>query len=222
MTNESIVIKHNNASIIIPVSDPTTQIVVNVFTQIGCIPKECECTEIDIPDPVGPCDSLKPFAKIPEVGELWPCQGGINAGLVDTLGDVPAHYLIVAEKDLPTTYTWGGHGISSKAKSKMDGHCNTIMLLDEDSEHPAAKAAAEYQADGHKDFYLPAPAELHQVCLNLSIRLNFNGNYYWSSMEEAGANNHAYALDLSTYSQGRHSKLTPLSVRPTRRIYLTA
>lgn len=220
MTNESIIIKHNDASITIPVSDPSTQIVVNIFTQIGCIPKICGCVEIDVPETAGPCDPLIPFAKIPAVGELWPCQGGVNAGLVDARDDVPAYYLIVAEKDLPSMYTWGGHGIGSKAKSKTNGLFNTSILLSEDPEHPAAKAATEYQADGHKDFYLPAPTELHQAYLNLAIELNFNGTYYWSSMEEAAANTHAHALDFSTYSQGRHSKLTPLSVRPARRIYL--
>ncbi len=221
MTNQSIIIKHNDASISIPVSDPTTQIVVNVFTQVGCIPKACGCTEIDIPDPQGPCDPLKPFAKIPEVGDLWPCQGGVNAGLVDARGDVPAHYLILAEKDLPTTYVWGGHSINSQAKSKTDGRSNTAILLGEETEHPAAKAAAEYHADGHKDFYLPAPTELHQAYLNLPTKLNFDNTYYWSSMEDATANIQALSLNFSTYSQGRHSKLTPLSVRPARRVYLT-
>ena len=77
---------------------------------------------------------------IPALGEYWPGQGGINGGPVPARGDVPAHYLIFAAKDVGD-HEYGGRGDESGATSKWDGLANTKELLIEGG-HPAAEACA--------------------------------------------------------------------------------
>lgn len=151
----------------------------------------------------------------PAVGEYWPGQGGYNAGFVPACEGIPAHYLVFAAKDIGD-HAWGRRGEESNATSKFDGHSNTQALLAE-SGHPAATACAEYQADGHSDFYLPAAAELYQGWLNVPDLFSAD-SYYWSSTQRSA--NGAFDMNFNVGYQYSSDKYYALRVRPVRRVFI--
>lgn len=160
-----------------------------------------------------------PVAVIaPPVGQAWPGQGGINGGLVPARGDVPAHYLIIADKDVGN-HEWGGRGVEVAGLSKTDGYTNTQVLIgnDDEREYPAANACAEYQADGHHDFYLPAAAELYQGWLNCP-EVFAQDCWYWSSSQRSA--NYAFGMDFAVGGQDYDVKYGELRVRPVRRFFI--
>ena len=161
--------------------------------------------------PVVPC-------PIPAVGEYWPGQGGFNGGLIPARGDVPAHYLIIAKSDIGD-HEWGGRGIELKGLSKTDGYTNTQVLIGNDDErkYPAADACAEYQADGHHDFYLPACAELYHCWVNVP-ELFAKDCYYWSSTQRSA--NGAFFMVFDGGLQLTNVKVTTARVRPVRRFFI--
>lgn len=95
---------------------------------------------------------------IPKLNDYWPGQGGIYRG-THLLGG----YLIESSDLLPKRYPFGIYGMELKDYSDLDGAENTRKLIEIGS--PAARAAAEYTADGHSDFYLPSQRELMQAFL---------------------------------------------------------
>ncbi len=151
---------------------------------------------------------------IPALGEYWPGQGGSNSGLVAARGDVPAHYLIIAKEDVGD-HEWGGYGKESAATSKTDGSANTVVLIE--GEHPAAKAAAAYTADGHSDFYLPACAELYHCWVNVP-ELFAKDTWYWSSTLRSAY--YAFTLHFGDGNQYYCGKSYELRVRPVRRLFI--
>ncbi|MDH0287717.1 DUF1566 domain-containing protein [Pseudomonas sp. GD04087] len=152
---------------------------------------------------------------VPALGEYWPGQGGHNAGIVPARDGVPAHYLVIAAKDIGDR-AWGGRGNESKATSKIDGLANTQALLDEGG-HPAATTCTEHQADGHSDFYLPAAAELYQGWVNTPA-LFAKDCYYWSSSQRSAY--YAFSMGFGVGYQGNHGKCNELRVRPVRRVFI--
>lgn len=151
----------------------------------------------------------------PAVGDYWPGQGGYNGGFVPARDGIPAHYLIIAAED-SGSHEWGGYGKESGATSKCDGMANTKTLLAEGG-HPAASACAEYQADGHDDFYLPAAAELYHCWLHIPTLLS-KDCWYWSSMQRSAYN--AFSLGFGGGLQTSYAKYTELRVRPVRRFFM--
>lgn len=155
----------------------------------------------------------------PAIGEVWPNEGGINGGLVRARGDVPEHYLIFASKDLGK-FSAGSLGATSKAISKTDGSLNTMTLLGEPGTHPAASACVAFQADGHNDFYLPAPAELYQGWVNIPQAFVSTASEYvhWTSTQ-APIENATYMVTVEVGDFYWFQRDYPLYVRPVRRVY---
>ena len=153
---------------------------------------------------------------IPALGEYWPGQGGNNGGLVAARGDVPAHYLIIAKNDVGA-HEWGGRGTELKGTSKTDGLLNTQLLCNDEEEHPAANACAEYQADGRHDFYLPACAELYHCWVNVPD-LFAKDTWYWSSSQRSA--NTAFGMLFDGGTQSNDVKDGELRVRPVRRLFI--
>lgn len=151
----------------------------------------------------------------PGIGEYWSGEGGHNGGFVPARDGIAAHYLVFAAKDAGS-HAWGRRGEESSATSKINGYANTQALLEERG-HPAALACAEYMADGHSDFYLPAAAELYQGWLN-APELFAKDCYYWSSTQRS-----AYYAFYMTFDDGyQYSgvKNGELRVRPVRRVFI--
>ncbi|WP_053183590.1 DUF1566 domain-containing protein [Pseudomonas thivervalensis] len=161
-----------------------------------------------------PVANVAPAAPstIPALGEYWPGQGGINAGFVAACGDVPAHYLILGDKDLGE-FKWGRYREESAATSKWDGKANTDALIAA-GDHPAAEAARAYTADGHADFDLPAAAQLYQVWVHGLI----TEGVYWSSSQRSAY--YAFFMYFVDGFQDILDKLSELRVRPVRRFFI--
>jgi len=167
--------------------------------------------------PTANVQSVAP-SGIPEIGQPWPGRGGINGGFVHARGDVPAHYLIIAAKDVGSL-EWGGRGVEVKGLSKTDGYTNTQVLIGNDDErkYPAADACAEYQTDGHHDFYLPAAAELYHCWLNCP-EVFAQDCYYWSSSQRSAYT--AFSMDFDDGLQDNDAKYDELRIRPVRRFFI--
>ncbi|MFA7943037.1 DUF1566 domain-containing protein [Pseudomonas brenneri] len=169
-----------------------------------------------------PAANVQPVVStaVPAIGEYWPLQGGLNGGFVHASGDVPAHYLIFAAKDVGTL-EWGGRGVEVNGLSKTDGYTNTQVLIGNEDEraYPAANACAEYQADSHHDFYLPAAAELYQGWLNCP-EVFAKDCYYWSSSQRSA--NLAFLMYFDAGGQLSYGKYDELRVRPVRSVLIEA
>lgn len=147
---------------------------------------------------------------IPEIGAVWPGQGGIYAGFIPARNGVEGYHLILGEE--LARAEWGQHGDESPATSLIDGRANTLALIESGGEYLAAIAAHKHEADGHADFYLPAAAELYEIWLNLNGKLS---GWVWSSSQRSA--NDAFHMDFDDGSQHYVAKSYELRVRPVRR-----
>jgi len=200
MKAEMITLKHGETTIKMPASSLAKLAMASVFAQV--LPPAANV------QPVGP-------TGIPELGAEWPGQGGFNGGLVAARGAVPAHYLIIAKEDVGD-HKWGGRDKASAAFSKTDGVANTEALKTE-GDHPAAKAASAYSADGHDDFYLPACAELYHCWVNVP-ELFAKDTWYWSSTQRSA--DVAFLMHFGGGHQYGLGKGNELRVRPVRRFFI--
>lgn len=156
--------------------------------------------------------------EAPVLGEHWPGEGGHNAGLVRGENGAPDYYLIVpAGPAAEFKAAWGGYDHETQgASSASDGLANTRAMLSDSEEHPAAKLASEFSADGHADFYLPARRELQLAEANVPEL--FSKAYHWSSTQYSAYD--AYFMDFGGGWQILNDKDYERLVRPVRRKFL--
>lgn len=147
----------------------------------------------------------------PAIGEVWPGQGGIYAGIMPARGTESSYHLILGDE--LGRFEWGQYGDLSPATSLIDGLANTTALVDSDGEYPAAVVASEHSADGHTDFYLPAAAELYEIWLNLNGKLT---GWVWSSSQRSAYV--AFNMYFDDGIQNYYGKYYELRVRPVRRL----
>ena len=145
----------------------------------------------------------------PAIGQIWPGQGGIYAGVIPARNGQAAYHLVIGEE--LGRFEWGPYGDESPASSLIDGLANTLALL-EHGDYTAAKATAAHIADGHSDFYLPAAAELYEAWLNLGYK---DWGWVWSSSQRSAYN--AFRMDFADGCQDGNGKHGELRVRPVRR-----
>lgn len=147
----------------------------------------------------------------PAIGQNWPGQGGIYAGIMPARNGQEAYHLVIGE-DLGR-FQWGPYGKESPATTSLtDGQANTVALL-EHGEYPAAKGAAAYTADGHSDFYLPAAAELYEAWLNLGYQ-----DWYWVWSSSQCSAHTAFSVYFDDGYQYGYCKGLELRGRPVRRL----
>lgn len=157
-------------------------------------------------------------ADAPNIGEYWRGQGGIYAGIMpDYVGTEP-RFLIFAT-DEAVGLRWGGIGsIEPGARDAYNGTGNTRALATcgrGNHMHDAAHFAAEYEKDGHNDFYLPAKRELDVAYQ--TIRDSFDEtDWYWSSTEESKTM--AYGRNFGEVELPSLFKHTEGRARPVRSI----
>lgn len=125
-----------------------------------------------------------PANDAPPVGEYWPGQGGVNAGLMRGVNGEPDYYLIVPTHadasfvDVP----WGDTGEEiAGAACEFDGMKNTLAIIGAEGEHPAAEKCRSLCIEGHRDFYLPARRELSLCYANVPEL--FEKRWHWSSTQ---------------------------------------
>lgn len=146
----------------------------------------------------------------PAIGEYWPGQGGIYAGIRQYAEGLC--HVIFAAQDVGK-HAYGEHGTEVEATSRTDGRQNTLVLTVLNGSHPAAGAAFGFTCDGHSDFYLPAIAELSHAWAN--IPEHFEPEWYWSSSQRSA--HRAFNLYFGDGSQSLSGKYYELRVRPVRR-----
>ncbi len=159
-----------------------------------------------------------PVAGTPRVGEYWPGQGGIYAGVMpDYVGTSPYH--LVLSTDEAVDLKWGPYGVSDEeARSTSDGYANTEALARCGHAHPAAHWAARYQKDGHDDFYLPAQRELDMAATMLPEQFS-RSHWYWSSTEHAAEA--AHGANFNGQPLGKLFKSFAGRARAVRRIFVS-
>ncbi|HET9680182.1 MAG TPA: DUF1566 domain-containing protein [Gammaproteobacteria bacterium] len=156
-------------------------------------------------------------AGVPKIGEPWPGQGGINAGLMRGENGKPDYWLI-----LPTDkaadlgeLAWGSAGENEPgAQSEYDGLANTRALVESQHSHPAAEACAGLTVDGHSDLYLPARRENALLYTNLPEL--FEKCWHWSSTQYSAY--YAWVQDFYDGFQGNRRKDDECRVRAVRMI----
>lgn len=147
----------------------------------------------------------------PAIGQTWPGQGGIYAGIVPARNGNEAYHLIIgADLDF---FEWGPHDHESPATNLVDGRANTKSMIESGDDYPAAKAVAAYTTDDHTDFYLPAAAELYEAWLNLGDQ---PWGWVWSSSQRSA--NYASSVHFSGGIHSYYAKFNECRVRPVRRL----
>lgn len=124
-----------------------------------------------------PMDTLTP----PAHGDYWPGQGGRYICTLPALMGMPARHLITGEGEAEDV-TFGPGVDVPGATSQIDGAANTAALIATGQDHPAAKWARTYSADGHTDFYLPSRLDLvmAHIC---APQLFKKERWYWTSTQ---------------------------------------
>lgn len=102
---------------------------------------------------------MPPTMITPAAGEYWTGQGGRFICTLPALMGMRARALIAADGE-KSGLIYGPDMDVPGATSQIDGAANTAALLATGKDHPAAKWASEYTADGHTDFFLPARLDL--------------------------------------------------------------
>jgi hypothetical protein len=156
--------------------------------------------------------------NIPKIGEPWPEQGGVNAGLMRGVNGKPDYFLIISSdpSGKNSGLEWGGYGTQAPgATCEFDGLLNTTDLLKAETDHPAASFAAGVVIDGHNDFYLPARRELSLMYANCPEL--FETSWHWSSTQFSADN--AWVQDFGGGSQRIGTKCYSYAVRAVRRYY---
>src|SRR5579863_5938267 len=105
-----------------------------------------------------------------KIGDVWPGQGGVYAGMMKGVNGVADYPLILA--NAPSAYfqdvPWGPRGVEVPgAVCEYDGAKNTQALLAAGGSYPAAEKVAALTIDGHHDFYLWSRREAALVYANL-------------------------------------------------------
>jgi hypothetical protein len=144
----------------------------------------------------------------PRIGEYLTTEGGIYAG--DILGDDKVLYGLVISEEIEIGTAIFGHEHNGDL-SQWNGLSNTNTLL---GKSPAADLAANYERNGHCDFYLPARRELMIALANVPQLFNPK-DYYWSSTPRG--NDCAWAVYFEGGIVRNNTRGNEFRVRPFRR-----
>jgi len=152
----------------------------------------------------------------PAIGQFWPGQGGIYAGLMRGHDGNPDYHLIVPTdpRGFVREIAWGSQGKEEAgACSDFDGQANTTALAKSKHDHPAAEWADALDIEGHADFYLPSRRELRLCWVNVPEL--FDEGWYWSSTQHSAL--YAWNQGFGDGGQGISDKDTALRARAVRR-----
>ena len=157
------------------------------------------------------------ISGIPNIGEFWPGQGGVNAGLFRG-GDGLRDYYLIVPTDPRASFAdvkWHNTRIDiAGAKSDRDGLANTIAMAEAGSE--LAQKIRAFEIDGHKDFYLFARREA-RFCF-VQVPELFEKKYHWTSTQYSPDS--AWIQDFSGGHQGTYGEGDEFGARPVRRLFI--
>lgn len=161
-----------------------------------------------------------PKINPPRIGQPWPEQGGIYAGIMAGRDGQPDHYLIVAtaEQGEIVDVEWGGYGTHiAGAESYFDGRANTAAMVAANLD--LGKRIAALQIEGHADYHLPSQAEMHLLAANLKEQFD-QDDWYWTSTQYSAHG--AWFQLFSNGNQSRTGKSSDARARAVRLIQLSA
>lgn len=154
---------------------------------------------------------------IPAIGEYWPGQGGVNAGLMRGENGTPDYWLIVPTDEAVKgkKLAYGGYEVDEpEAASRFDGLANTLHLVEGSGQnHPAAQWCDGLTIEGHGDLYLPAINEL-ALCM-ANVPELFDKEWHLSSTQRSA--NYAFGVYFVDGTQLNFGKRNEIRVRPVRR-----
>lgn len=165
--------------------------------------------------------AAKPISSatgVPAIGEYWPGEGGVNGGLFPG-GDKPYYLIVPTGSDAEATHKWGGYGEElSGASCAWDGKANTAYLANSNREHdhPAAQFCANFERDGHRDFYLMARREAS--FLEITMPEVFTQAYHWTSTQRSADS--AFIMGFEDGWLSYNAKLDERLARPVRRKFI--
>ena len=156
--------------------------------------------------------------QLPRIGQPWPGQGGVYAGMMKGVNGV-ADYPLILPTD-PSAYlksvTWGPRGVDVPGSTcEYDGLKNTMAIIEVKGEFPAAAKVNKLVIEGHQDFYLPSRRELALLYANVP-ELVETGDWYWSSTQYSSDS--AWCQDFGGGRQGYLRKGGNGRVRAVRRV----
>lgn len=154
---------------------------------------------------------------VPRIGEFWPEQGGVYAGLMRGVDGGADYHLVVAAGDegQQAELEWGGRGEEELgATSEWDGKANTAALAASEHAHPAAEWAAGLSIGGHHDWYLAARRESALCYANVPEL--FDKVYHWTSTQYSPYG--AWCQDFYGGGQNSNGEDYGFSVRAVRRV----
>ena len=158
----------------------------------------------------------------PRIGQPWPEQGGIYAGIMAGHNGQPDYHLIVAtpEQGEITDIAWGEYGKKIKgAASYFDGQANTADMAAAGLE--LAQRITALQIDGHADWHLPSQAEIHLLAANLKDQFNQDDwDWYWTSSQYSAYG--AWVQYFSNSFQSSRSEVCKGRARAVRMIQISA
>lgn len=200
MKRAMITVKQGAITVKVPADTVATTFIAAALAQIGGRPTEL------------------PPSDILALGDYWPGEGGHLAGVMRGENGGPDYYLIVpAGPNAEFKAKWGGYEHETpSASSASDGMANTKAMAADSEQHPAAKRAIEFNADGHADYYLPARRELQLAEANVPEL--FSKGYHWSSTQYSA--HFACSMAFEGGWQDSGSKDVERLVRPVRRKFI--
>jgi hypothetical protein len=162
-----------------------------------------------------------PFIAVPRIGDEWPGQGGVYAGIMRGEDGQPDYHLIVPTD--PAAYNesiaWGSPGQDiTDACSEYNGLANTVALIQSEHSHPAAEWAADIEIGELCDFYLPSRRELRLMWVNVPEL--FAEGWYWPSTQYAPDPNGAWGQDFNDGSQDFGHKSAEGQARAVRKLII--
>lgn len=112
------------------------------------------------PAPAPAAEAARPTTAAPRVGEAWPGQGGVYAGIARGVDGAPDQHLILAAEKPTSKLAW----------------------------QAALDWAKGLQVDGHADFTVPTRFESALLYANLRDQVETSG-WHWTStqLDEGGA-----------------------------------
>ena len=155
----------------------------------------------------------------PRIGQPWPGQGGIYAGIIAGRNGAPDYHLVLAPADTGEIQNieWGRRGEKiTGAYSYHDGRANTAAMAA--AGLVLAQRITALQIDGHADYHLPSQAEAHLLAANLKDHFS-QTDWYWTSTQYSAVL--AWTQDFDVGNQDFSYKSWQASARAVRMIQIT-
>ena len=151
----------------------------------------------------------------PRIGADWPGQGGVFIGIIKGEGTQPDYCLIAPVGLTLAPKRWGPDKKLPAAQSILDGKANTVAMFAAGSD--MAREVVALTHAGHNDWYIAARNEA-RIAFAGAPELWGNSGYRWTSTQDAGWGDAAWAQDFGGGYQHNWHKLGEFPALVLRRI----